>query len=348
MHNLLPAVLNSILVATAAISVFLIGSIVLLHMRHQSRERRRERFLSEWRPLFAEYIKGSKPALPALQAEDVPTFCGLLNYWYNTMRGEALNGIREIGNAVGIDNIALNLLRAGSLSDRLLGAVVSGNLQESRAWDELIVNVSSENPIVSLTAARAVLQVDPSQGIAVVLPYCGSRSDWPLAGVASMLQMAGPTLVSDPLASQCLSSDQPHVTRFIRLLSCAQRSVAEATVRTILKTGTDPEVIAACLRQMNDVGDHDIICSYWDHPEWYVRLQAVKALARVSRGEDTPLFIRRLKDESWWVKFRAAEALAAIPSFDLFKWEQIAGKFVEPDLRRVLLQGTETRRSKLG
>jgi len=348
MHNLLPTVLSITLAATTAVCVVLVASVVLLHLMHQSREAGRERFLAAWRPLFAEYIKGSKPALPVLEAKDVPAFCGLLNYWHNAMRGQALNGIREIGNAVGLDDIALKLLRSGRLSDRLLGAVVLGNLQEPRAWEALVEDLSSVNPVLSLTAARALLQIDPARGIDIVLPLCGSRSDWPLAGVASMLQMAGPTAVSDSLASQCISSSRPEVIRYIRLLPCAQRAVAEATVRTILKTAVDSEVIASCLRQMNDIGDHDIICGYWDHPEWYVRLQAVKALGRVSTGEDTPLFIRRLKDESWWVKFRAAEALAAIPSFDLFKWEQIAGKFVEPDLRRVLLQATEARRNKLG
>ena len=161
-----------------------------------------------------------------------------------------------------------------------------------------------------------------------------------------MFTASGTSVVSKPLAEACLRSEPAVAARLVRLLRCATIMVCESTVQTILKSATDPELIASCLRQLNSASDHKTIVGYWDHPVWFVRLQAVRALARVSTAEDTPLFIRRLKDERWWVKFRAAEALAAIPTFDLFKWEQIAGKFVEPDLRRVLLHATEARRSR--
>jgi hypothetical protein len=334
------------MIITTITAMMLTVLIAWSRIVNRSEAERKERFLAVWRPLFAEYIKGSAPATPPLEPQDIHAFCGLWNFWHSSLRGGALNGLHAIGNTVGLSAIAIDMLRKGSTADRLLAAVILGNMEEVAALDDLRSMANLPDPIVSLSAARAILQINRDQAVNTILDLCGSRTDWALPRVASMLQGAGTTLISQPLAEHCLSSSPPEQYRFVRLLSCATRSVSEGTALSLLKRTTDAEVIAGCLRLLNSKSDHSVIVSYWDHEVWFVRLQAVKALARVSTGEDTPLFIRRLKDESWWVKFRAVEALAAIPTFDVYKWEQIAGKFVEPDLRRVLLQVTEARKSQ--
>ncbi|MGB3935795.1 MAG: HEAT repeat domain-containing protein, partial [Burkholderiales bacterium] len=77
-----------------------------------------------------------------------------------------------------------------------------------------------------------------------------------------------------------------------------------------------PEVSAAALDALWHPEDADLARARLQHARWQVRLAAVKALGRFGTAADRSALERMLGDPSWWVRYRAAQALARLPGMD--------------------------------
>ena len=49
------------------------------------------------------------------------------------------------------------------------------------------------------------------------------------------------------------------------------------------------------------------------YPDWRVRMAAARALGRIGSQRDLGLLLALLDDESWWVRYHAAQAIASLP-----------------------------------
>jgi HEAT repeat protein len=87
-------------------------------------------------------------------------------------------------------------------------------------------------------------------------------------------------------------------------------------VRDVLAASTNAEVLAAALAALADSADiahaRRLLC----HPEWFVRVAAAGALGRMGTDDDIPGLTDALRDMSWWVRHRAAQALSQLPGMD--------------------------------
>src|ERR1043165_8815438 len=59
------------------------------------------------------------------------------------------------------DRAAKRLLKAKGLRKRLMAIITLGHLREQSAWDDLAELAQSPHPVVSLSAARALVDIDP-------------------------------------------------------------------------------------------------------------------------------------------------------------------------------------------
>ena len=81
----------------------------------------------------------------------------------------------------------------------------------------------------------------------------------------------------------------------------------------LLRHSEQPEVIAACLRILQDPGCLDLVRSHASHPDWIVRVQVANALRRLGGREDLPCLLQLLGAPEWWVRYRAAQAIVDAP-----------------------------------
>jgi hypothetical protein len=64
------------------------------------------------------------------------------------------------------------------LRKRLMAIITLGHLREHSAWNDLAALAQSTHPIVSLSAARALVDIDPKAALALITPWIGARADW--------------------------------------------------------------------------------------------------------------------------------------------------------------------------
>jgi HEAT repeat protein len=345
-----PVLIAALWVTGAAILVCagLALAILGVRSRQETADTHRRRFAQTWRPLLAQCLAEPPQSLPPLAPEDVPAFCELWNHLHGSLRGSAADNLNAAAKLIDLDQAAAHLLRSPRFADRMLACVTLGYLRQPAAWPILSQLVPSGDSMLSLIAVHALMRIDPRKATDLFLPVMGSRKDWPVANLIVILQEAGANIVTEPLCEACRTSPPAIAARLALLLPAAHHAEAEATVQAILSEATDTEMIASSLRALRSPASRDLARAFLEHPAWQVRLQAVRALGRLATEADAPVLIQRLTDTSWWVRYRAAEALAAIPAFDLYKWENAAGVSVKSDLRGALLQAIRDRDARPG
>jgi HEAT repeat protein len=98
-------------------------------------------------------------------------------------------------------------------------------------------------------------------------------------------------------------------------------------------------MLAACLfvfGEFREQTDLQIIRDHLSHLAWYVRVQAAAALGKVGTQDDETRLIALFTDEHWWVRYRAGEALASLPSMTEDKLELLQATLPTPEAQEIL------------
>ena len=304
-------VLSGVVVAT--LTLVMAVALLAVRWRRRRRERRRQQFLAVWEPLLFGTVDGDVTTnLPAVAAGDLDTFLSLWNHLQESVTDGAARRLTDVAHRLGVPRRARRLLARRNLRDRLLAIVTLGHLRERSAWTALATCASSAHALLSITAARALIQIDASAGVALVVPLIASRSDWPASRVSSLIEAAGPDVMSHPLAEAAIAAGRADAPRLIRHLDSIEPAVAASAIRRIILTSADKEVLTAALRVVSDPQDLGLVRRFLDDARWEVRVQAIKALTRLGSAADEELLAPQLMDAEWWVRHRAAEALCAL------------------------------------
>ncbi len=296
----------------ATLTLLLTIQVFVMRLLLIARSRRAERCLSTWQPILFRAVEGLPSELPRLAGRDVPTFLGLWNHLQASVVDDAKERLNEVARRAGIPEIARAMVRRGSLSRRLLAIVTLGQLQDRSTWNALCACAAGPHVVLSLTAARALVQIDREAAIRQLMPAIGTRLDWPMARVASLLRDAGPDVVSDALAAAAIAAPPREASRLIRYLDVVHSEAAIPAVRQIMSRSDDKDVIAACLRVVQDPEDLDVIRRFLDDPRWEIRVQAATAVGRLGTADDEQRLAQCLCDPEWWVRYRAAQALCTL------------------------------------
>lgn len=169
------------------------------------------------------------------------------------------------------------------------------------------------SPLVAMIAARCLATEEYPEVAPAIMQRLHRFDDWSPKYLSSMLFSMGekglPTL-RDTLADPRAQSQ----TRAVAADALRKLRDAEAAdiAGRVVETTSDPDVLAACLRLLREVGGPEhlpAIRSLTTAPDFGVRAQAVSALGRLAKQEDIARLRRALDDESSWVVMHASRAL---------------------------------------
>ena len=309
-------------------SLAMLAAIVVLRLGMLARRRREQRFIAAWRPLMVQCLESMPRDLPPVAAADHEAFLRLWNYYHESLRGAAKERLNELAARAGMDVVARAMLGRRSLRDRLIAAVSLGNLGDKTAWHDLRRLAGDASPLLSLAAARSMLRIEPAITLQWLVPLAAERRDWPLARIAAMLAEAGvdrvtPALAAALEAAASREGESARLSRLLRLTGIADSGQVAPAVRSILEGAGEARVIADGLSALRDPRDVDLARRHTVHASWMVRVAAAKALGRLGTPEDCKMLTAMLGDPNWWVRHRAAHALAGLPFVGLEELRKI-------------------------
>lgn len=279
--------------------------------------RRRQRFLVSWRDVFIHSMLSQKAAteqtLPSLSRGDHTDLLEEWNRARGIVSGSAVENLIELARRTGIPDLALKLLRKRGVRSRILAVQTFGHLRDSAHRGEIRQLVEHENTALSITAAVALVEIDPDYGASIIVPLIEQRRDWPVNRVSILLRLAGSQRVSEPLYRAIRSAEDDgriYLLKFARLM---EPEVLDALVGDLIASSNDPGVLSAALKLFS--GYEGVPRLEWltQHETWYVRMQAAKVIGRVGQEEHLQLLESMLDDPEWWVRYRAAQSIASLP-----------------------------------
>jgi hypothetical protein len=300
-------------VAVLGLNLVLAGLIIALRERLKRQEREQKEFKAIWQPALLGALSGpAQYLLPPLRLQDQVAFLKLWNYMQESLRGDATVRLNEIALQQRCDELARRLLRDGNHAERLLAMLTLGHLRDRKAWAALRIVVQTTDTVASLTAARAMIQIDPIIAAEQLMPALLSRLDWEIPRLARMLGEARATFES-LLVPRVAALPYAQKLRGLQLMEVLRTQLPDAALLGLLNSEEEPTIIAAALRLANTFAVRSAVLTHLEHADWRIRVRAVHALARVAVPSDVPQLAAMLGDTEWWVRYRAAHALVSLP-----------------------------------
>lgn len=315
--------------------------VLILHITKGIQLRRRTRFHAVWRPLLVQSLTDIPRAVPPVARGETMMFLYYWNYFHESLLGQdKIKGLNELARLAGMNRAALKLLKAKSVSKRLMAIITVGHLGERKAWNDLLALAQSPHPIISLSAARALIHIDPQAALSLVTPWIGTRTDWSPPKVAALLYQLGPEHIAQRLSEATMEATPSMTIRLLHFLQVTRCQSALPAVRTLLaRKSTEPAVRVACLKligQFQDPKDLNVVRSYLTHGDPGIRAQAAAALGANGTQTDEGRLVPLLSDEEWAVRYQAAEALAHLPFMRRERLAEIRDAQTDPRAKRIL------------
>ena len=305
------------IVAVTVTAIILFAYTIALRIVALTRTRRRQRFLMSWRNIFILSILSRKDAaeqtLPVLHRGDHTDLLEEWNRARSIVSGSAVDNLIELARRTRIPDLAFRLLKKRGIRPRILAVQTFGHLRDSTHRGEIRQLVEHDNTALSITAAEALVEIDPGYGASVVVPLIEQRRDWPANRVSILLNLAGSERVSEPLYRAIRSAENDgrmYLLKFARLM---EPEVLDALLKDLMSSSNDPGVLSASLKLISGYGDVPRLKWLTQHETWFVRIQAAKVIGRVGQEEHLPLLESMLSDSEWWVRYRAAQSIVSLP-----------------------------------
>jgi len=344
------AVVYELGLAAAGCSLVLLALVGVLRVRLLRREARTRAATERWNPLIAECTERVPEQLPPLSPREAKPFLMLWCRAAESLRGAAHDNLREMARAMGVPALAEEMSRSPNVPTQLLGVVAVGHLRVADAIPLLLTLVREAPSTVSVTAARALMRIDPALAMPHVLEGLVAREDWALPQVVPAFMVCDPAQVS-PVLSLAIRTElykeqrglrAGGVARLLRLHVTALPELMRAAVVAVLVESKGTSALAAALGALSHPDDVAHARRLLGHPHWPVRLAAAQALGRLGGAEDFEPLGRLLADASWWVRYRAAQALCSLPQVDLARLrrlhDELDDRFAADALRQALAE----------
>lgn len=317
-------------IAAITCALLMLVAVFVLRIRLLVRRRRERKYEAQWQPLLAECVFGVPDTLPKVPGGLRYHFLKIWNFHHESLVGNTRANLEKLAGAMHLEDVAREMMQKGDLRERLIAVMTLGHLGDRTQWHELRALVADPSPMLSMVAARALLDIDASATLPWLVTVMAAREDWPLSRVASMLKEAGPDRVTLPLISAAEAAvraegGERQVARLLRMMEVAHTERVAAIAGRIAREVQDPELIASALRLVQDPRDLDIVRARTGHEAWFVRANAIRVLGRIGDATDRPLLLDKLSDGHWWVRYRAARALLALPGTRIEDLEKIRG-----------------------
>jgi hypothetical protein len=312
-----------VLVVVFLIIVFRLRLIIAL--------RREVIFNALWRPLLAQSMLGVNTAtLPKLRRYERLIMIKAWNRTQETVTGDATACLNDFALNLSLDVLARKMLLRTNRSEQLMAIFTLGNLRDKSSWAELIAVARSKNPVTSLTAVRALVQIDAASAIPELMDSMLNRYDWEIQRIAQMLKLAKPEF------ERCLNMSliDLHGTGLLRALHLADAlhlRLSSSMLMEITRSNDSVAVLVQILKLAQLTPDFLIYArSYLQHADALVRAQASQTMGLIGEECDIPALAQMLSDEMWSVRYQAALALVQFPALKSGGLEGLIQKISDP------------------
>lgn len=325
-------------IGAIGVAAILALAMICLRMSLQRAHRDEQDFLSIWRPLLLSSLQSSVPAvMPALRVRHRVYFLKLWNELMRTASAESFDNLVSIAYAIGCDHFSRHLLRHGNRVECLLATLTLAHLRDRLSWELLVTQTLSTDNATSINAFHALVQIDAEATAQQLTPLLLARDDWAIAQIAAILQSAHGAFMF-PLIEATAEMQSAHQVRTLRLIEALHLPLPQATILRLLQQATGIDTLIGVLRIVDDVSLLPHIRPYLRHTDWRVRVQAARVIGRIGEHSDVNRLIPLLADVEWWVRYRTAQALAAMPFFSAAEIELLRNNLSDRFARDMLGQ----------
>lgn len=330
--------------AIAGAILFMLLRIFVLRVTLLLAQRRSESFFACWRPLLADFAVVARPCkeiiLPRLYRRDYHRFIGLWLELQESLADEAHERLNHVARRLNAHRIAQRCLQRNKMQQRLAAIIFLGHLKDRASWPTLEILMRDANPIVSVLAARSLMQTNPAKAAPLVLAELLRRSDWPVERLGLVFRHTlTPDLANAHLAPLLDDCDDETAIRLLPYVRSMQHEARDALLFALLRRSRSDRLTSRVLRQVENAECLELVRQYTSYSRWHVRMQAVAALGRIgSRELDVAILTERLGDEQWWVRYRAAQALVRLLGHAPEELLKLREQHADPYARQMLAQ----------
>jgi HEAT repeat protein len=329
--------------AVAVVTTFVLFVYTLaLRAATVAGEKRRREVIARWRTEFAAAMLSERHArgrtLPRYTRRERTDLLEEWNRSCESVGGVAAANLIIVGERLGFDVLARHMLQRRKLSTRLVAVQTLGHLRSRAEWSRLAKLLDHDNTALSITAARALAIIDAREAASLVMARVITRGDWPLASVSRILKDLGADLVTQPLCNAILTSDADTSVRLLKYAELARDERVDQLIEMLLRERQEPAVLAAALKAVRGGTSLPQIEQLTAHGAWYVRMQAARLLGRLGQERDVALLETLLADREWWVRYRAAQAIVALPFVGLDQLGVLLSRQRDPFAHDMLAQ----------
>ena len=279
------------------------------------KERHSHRYVNTAKLWIIQVIAGEAVEAPKIAKRDLPDFLYIWIHYQEILRGDSKTLLNQAIHRFKLEPRIRKLLVKGSFEEQLIAATALGHLGDVQSWDNLVKLLRKPSPLLSITAARALVTIDSAKACNIILPLMIEHRDWMPARLAIILKQADPFFREAFLTylESSAQQQQPYLLRLMRLLDFAQLNQPLSLVRHYLMTGSDPDLVAACLRLVCHPSELDLVRSRFGDEHWSVQVQIAGVLGLMGTSQDAHYLLSLLNSRFWWVRYRAAQALVSMP-----------------------------------
>lgn len=330
-------------IAVAAITLLLLIAIIVLRVMADHRDARTAAIKGRWQPVFLHALDGLPYSLPRIYGRDREVIMLIWLHYSELLRGAARVRLRDLARELQLVGTAMRLLHRRDMRGRLLAVVGLGRMEAPEAWAPLYSFMDDANPVLSMSAARSLLQIDAAKAADPVIAAIAGRDDWSRARVATMLSEVRDPSLGRALVAKLHDGSAAEAARLLPLLDLVPVGDRWPVVAQWLTDDTPVPTLVAALKAVDDPRGLIHVRRLAGHAEWPVRTQAASALARIGSPSDAATLQVMLTDAEWWVRYRAAGALLRMPSVTRESLEALASsltdRYAADMLKQVLAEG---------
>ena len=298
-------------VCVVVVSVVMLIAILVIRQWVERSERIHRNAAERWRAILVDAAHGRDVPAPKLPRSELSGFIDVWNELHDAsnVAPDAHAGMVRVAEQVGLEDQLYHSIDHGNFHNRVMAIVATGHLRSARHFEKLARLLSDNSPIVSISAARAMMKIDPAHAVQLVVPKIVDRKDWVDGGVAQVLHEAGAKLVAPELSSATLQVNDDVASRLVRFLAGIDPAAATPVIRKILDEAHDEHLVSTCLQVMTDGSDLAVVRPLLQHPRWHVRMHAASAVGKFGGQGDLAGLQPLLADAQWWVRYRTAQAI---------------------------------------
>lgn len=300
-------------IGAVGITICLIIYILFFRVVQLWRQSVLHRFQEIWRPVLALCPTAMPDSLPKLSHRDHLSMLNLWNHYYSIIHGDATGNLIVLADRIELAKIARMQLFRADKRHQLIGILTLGNMASREDWPLLDRFIHQADTNISLVSMRALFQINPHRALHTMLPYLVSRSDYPTAQVATLLQKIPPHESCPQLTLHMMLNLNQTSAHILRLMEACDCSINRQVLSAIIKKQPDDHIISTALTIISDPKALDLILPYASHDRWHLRVHAATALGKLGTREHISVLIDLLSDREWWVRYRAAQAITKLP-----------------------------------